>query len=388
MPEGYTPIFKIMKDGTDITENFNDRALSIQVELTGGNNDSDRCLITIDDRDWAVEAVEVGSKIEVYLGYKEVGLAQMGIFEISTVEYGINPRQIKMTGTSVSFMDDLKAPAIVNHDSKTLSEIINGIAATGGVSAYISPELAKIKLPFVNQTTSPLHLLGELERRFGALAKFENGRLIFIDRDEGETASGAEMPVVVFGPAHFSQGYVRHTTRGDYGAVKVGWIDPDTHMKKYHEEKAGDDDGPAFLSNKLARTEEEAKAMARSQMAALRRSTGEAHLTLAKGDPWVRDQQRILVEGMRDRINGSYVIDTVTHTYTKDAGLGTIVFAKPPGTGDDYTSLNEGAFLRLGTKGVVGELGPELPTVDPLAIPPEAPTPRVPTPAPADPENT
>ena len=385
MPAGYTPVFKILKDGNDITNRFNDRTTSIQVQLKGGGGDSDTCSITIDDRDWKIAAVEVEANIEIYLGYKEIGYAQMGLFEVSTVDYEINPRQIKITGTSVSFSSALKAPVNLSHENKTLGQIVNGIAGSGGIEAYISPELAEQQIPFVNQTTSPLHLLHELERRFGALAKVENRKLIFVQRDEGETAGGIEMPVLVLRPGNLSGGFVRHTQRGDYSSAKVGWFDED-HVKRYAEETnhgapTGEDGtakAPAFLSGKIARTEGEAKAMARSQLAALRRSMGEANLTLSKGDPLVRDQMRVLIADMRDKINGSYITDTVTHTYVKDQGIVTEILAKPPGDGADYTSLNDGDFYKLGTGGVVGDAGPQLPD------PSQGPIGGTPSPAPTE----
>ncbi|KQO49159.1 hypothetical protein ASF24_08245 [Methylobacterium sp. Leaf86] len=366
MSIGFTPVYKIVKDGNDITNRFNDRTTEIQIDLKGGNGDSDQCRITVDDRDWMIKSVGKGAKLEVFLGYKEVGLAQMGIFEIDTDEYEINPRLIRLVGNSIGFAGALKAPAIKNFEDKTLGQIVEEIAATGKVSAYISPELAAQKIPMLNQTASPLHVLGELERRFGAMAKFENGKLIFISRDTGEGASGVSTPALVLKPEHIQKGFVRHTQRGDYAGAKVGWFDPATHVKKYVEEKGddatSDDERPTFLSGRLGRTEGEAKAMARSQMAALKRSMGEAHLTLSKGNPWIRDQARVIVAGFRDKIDGSYIIDTVTHSYVKETGITTEILAKPPGTGDDFTSLNEGDFYKLGTAGVVGDRGPELPT--------------------------
>ncbi len=311
------------------------------------------------------------------------------MFEVATVDYEISPAQIRIVGTGVPFTGSLKGPKTQSFQNKTLGDVLNKLAGDGGVKAFISPELAQQKIPFINQITSPLHLIHELERRFGALAKFENGQLIFLPRDSGETTSGLGTMVLVLTPPNVTKGFVRHTTRGDYSSVKVGWYDQD-HKKHYVEEKDGqaktDENGEVpFLSGKLARSENEAKAMAKSQLAMLKRTTGELHVTLSKGDPWVRDQMRTIMKGFRDKINGSYVNDTVTHTYIKDAGIQTEILGKPPGDGADYSALDEGNFYALGSGGVVGPAGPQLPDgskVGESNAPPPEKNPDLPPPPP------
>lgn len=391
MPTGFSPVYKIMKDGTDITGNFNSRTLQIKVKLKGGGGDSDTCEITIDDRDWKFAPVEVRAKLEIYLGYKEIGYAQMGVFEVATVDYEVSPRQIRIIGTSVPFTGTLKAPKVQAFENKTVGDVIQQLAQESGVQASVAPDVAGEKIPHLNLNSSPLHLIHELERRFGALAKFENGRLIFNKRDSGETTSGLGTMVLVLRPENVTRGLVRHTTRGDYASVKVGWYD-ENGIKRYVEEvdptaprgEDGQPGDPTFLSGRIGRTEGEAKAMAKSHLAALKRSNGELHVTLSKGDPWIRDQMRTLMTGFRDKVDGSYVNDTVTHTYMKDAGIQTHILGKPPGDGADYSSLNEGAFYALGSGGVVGPVGPQLPDGSAVGVPEaQLPFPSGPEPLPA-----
>ena len=102
----------------------------------------------------------------------------------------------------------------------------------------------------------------------------------------------------------------------------------------------GDNDSTAmFTPNRKFNNKDEAQAAAESQAEALQRSLGEADLTLAKGDPWIRDNVRMLITGMRDGINGSYITSIVSHTYVKDQGIATHIKAKPPEDGGDYESL-------------------------------------------------
>lgn len=348
-----------MKGGLDITSRFNDRTTEISVTLKGGGGDSDTCKITVDDRDWKIATVEIGAKLEVYLGYKEIGLAQMGVFDVDTVDYVIVPKQIEITGTSTGFEGAIKAPTIKQFENKKVGDIIRELVDGKGGDPYISPELESIELPFLNMSVSPLHMLHELERRLGASAKFINGRFNFTTRDGGEGEDGLVMPVMEIEPWNVTKGFVRHTRRSDFDGVKVGYVD-ENHIKKFvrvqnpnaSTETDGEDQGNDYLSKQLGRTEAEAKSIARSQMQMLKRAQGEAQLSLSKGNPWIRDQQRLLLRKFRSEVAGSYIADTVTHTYIKEPGLMTEILAKPPGDGNDYEGLEENEFWKLGTEGL------------------------------------
>ncbi len=345
MPVGFTPIFRINLDGTDITERFNDRLIRIDVTLAPGGGEQDICSIILDDRDWRLASPIVGRKLEIYLGYKEVGLAQQNVFEVNTVEYFGPPRSIKITGTAVGFMGALKVRDIKSFDGKTLGDIVGDIARKGGVEPMVETGLAQIEVPFLNQTSSSLHLLQELERRYGAIAKFENGKLAFVPRDSNESMSGIAMPILLLRPEHLAQWSVRHNQRGAYSSVKASYIDKDTHQTVWVE--AANPFGPTDAEGKPGKlpyrilmphkTKEQAQAAIKSKLSSLRRSMGQAYFDLSKGDPWIRSNQRIHLASMRDGINGQYQADEVVHTYSKEQGLLTRITANPPGDGLSFS---------------------------------------------------
>lgn len=354
MPTGFTPIYKIVKDGDDITSRFNDRATGITVQLKDGGGDADTCQISVDDRDWMIATVQPGARLEVFLGYKEVGLAQMGVFEIDSVDYNVIPKTIDIIGNSIGFTTPAKQPAIRNHDKPKLGDLIRGIAERHGATAAVSDALDGIELPFANQTSSDLQYLVELERRFGAIATFNNGRLVFQERDTGKALEGTDQQVLLLQPWDIHKAKATHTRRSEYSGAKVGWIDQD-HVKRYVEHAnpsaAQGLDNP-FLSNILGRNENEAKMIAKSQMAQLLRSQGQLTATLAKGNPWLRPQTPILMKRFRSEVNGSYICETVTHTFVSEPGLGTDLTARPPGEGQTYDSLDEKQFYSLGANGL------------------------------------
>lgn len=355
MPVGYTPIYKITKDDLDITDRFNDRMLSIQVVMTSGGGDADRLVINLDNRDFKIATPDAGVKIRLQLGYKEIGLADEGTFEIDDYTFAGGPHTLTITGNSVGFMGALKAPAFQAHEGKSLGEILGQIAEKGGATPAVSPSLANEKVPYFNQSMSPLHMLHELERRFGAIAKFEDGRLIFKPRGDGDTFSGNLMPLLVLTPPMFAaeNGYsVRFSKRTAYAKAMVPWADKDGKTKWEsvdNPNKRNDGANPTetYRYEKLMNSQSEAKKQALSVMNMLRRQECEANFQLAKGDPWVRDQMPILVKDMFDPVNGSYVADTVTHTYVKNAGIQTAIMARLADTPQPFSAADPDSPLGL-----------------------------------------
>jgi hypothetical protein len=184
--------------------------------------------------------------------------------------------------------------------------------------------------------------LQELERKFGGVAKWGNGQLSFTPRDTGSTASGLETPLVVLRPEHFGTLDLVESDRTRYSKVRASYMDKETNLKKYIETPSpvpADSDAPPFTIGNVFNSQAEAEATARSHMGALVRGTVDGNLALAKGDPFIRDQSRILVTGFRDGIDGSYLADAVCHNYTRDGGISTTMHVMSNGNGTSFVDL-------------------------------------------------
>lgn len=373
MATGYTPIYRIFKGGEDITGRFNDRTTQIRVDLQAGDGNDDQCTIMVDDRDWRVGRPIPGEDIQVWLGYLEVGLAYLGTFEIDDVTFLGPPRSIKLVGKSTGSNDIQKAPAIREFDNKSVGDILGQMAEQSGLGLSISGDLAGIKIPFKNQGASNLHTINQLERLTGAVAKVVDGKLMFIKRDGAETASGIALPTLVLRPEHFGTWQVRYSSKPGYGSVKAAWRDKETGVRKWVDAAVGGGSlankfTGAFNIQGIFNSQEEAQQAAQSQAGNFARAEVTAEFDLAKGDPWIRDQQPLLVSGMRDGINGSYVISRATHTYIKNTGIKSQLECKAPGTGVDFEQASE-QFMKPEPGELLGEFlrkHPDLPDFDQL----------------------
>jgi len=345
-----TPIYKIERGGIDITGRFNDRCTAINVTLTAGAGSGDVLKITLDDRDWAIAKPNVGEIIDVYLGYVEAGLAKMGTFEISRVVFEWVPKSISLEGSSIGFQSAVKAPAIKTYADRTLGDVVRDIAKSAGVAANISPELEGVKVPERNVTTSPLQLLTELEFEHGAVAKWGDGRLGFTVRDSGKSPAGESTPLVVLRPEHIAELSIHTETRPSFSKARMSWFDQDEVVRKWVEAPAprgANGSFPAFNIGRMANSKEEAERIAKSQISYLTRNQSEGQITLSRGNPFVRDQSRILITETRDGIAGSYVADVVSHSYVKGSGLGTAMSIRSDGDASDFTPELEGSETEL-----------------------------------------
>lgn len=342
MPTGFTPIYRVERGGLDITGKLSDRCVSIRVDFSAGDGQEDKAQFVFDDRDWSIARPNVGDILSISMGYVEVGLAFMGSYKIDKVSFVGMPKAIQVSATSSGADTFMKSHIIQDFKGKTLGDLFGSMAQKGGISAEVHPSLKDKTVDFKNVFTSPNQFVAELSRHFGAVAKIANNKLQVVPEDKGQTASGEQKPVIVLGPAHFGEWEVTHDQQPAYGKVKAGYVDPKDYVTRFMESVtgiAGNSGEPPFTINRKFNSKEEAQAAAESQMQSLQRSLGTLSCTLAKGDPWIHDQQRILIRNMRDGVNGSYVSDLVTHVYVKDAGISTSIHAKAPADAGDFESL-------------------------------------------------
>ncbi len=369
MPIGFTPTYQIIKDGIDISGHFNDRTTSIRVDFAGGDGSGDTATLSLDDRDWQIARPNVGDRISLYLGYVEVGLAPMGVFEFDEVTFSLIPKSITLKCSSTGQRSLLKSQQTKNYTNQSLGDIFTDLAKRGGLSAEVHPDIARKMVAALNATTSPMQAISELERHYGAVAKVSDGKLTVVPRDGGQSPSLQTAPIVVFSPEHFGHCEVRHTSRSAYTSVKAAYVD-ENHVTQFVEQALPGIDALTglgsipFVPERKFNDRATAEAAAKAQAQSLTRSLGEASIEMAKGDPWIRDQQRFLIRGTRDGMNGSYVTDLVSHTYVKESGITTALKARPDGDGEDYESLFKAAtpeqakalFLNPPLGGVIGEV--------------------------------
>jgi len=373
MPSGYKPTFAIYKGGEDLTARFRDRTTSIVVELTAGGGAQDSVTITLDDRDFKIASPQVKDRLEVHLGYEGVGLAFMGSFEINKVTYSFPPRTITVCGTTASSLNDLKTQRITNIVDKTVEQILAEAGNPLGFKIDLHPSIADAKIPSLSNITSFGGLINRLERQYDAVAKITDGRVSLVPRSGGSSVSDFSQPTYVLRDYSFADLEVTKESRGDFAKAVADYRDENgnrTPAEAAMSAVTGLDSEAIFKLPHVFASKEEATAAAKSTMAQLDRSGDRIGATLAEGDPWVRDLQRIVVSGIRPGIDGSYTLDAVRHSYEKGTGLRTTFSGQGGvnGLAAEFASsttsaasggVPSGVFLTVGPGQVFGQvLGP------------------------------
>lgn len=337
MLEGRVPIFRIMRGDTDITDLFQDRATRIEIKSKERSGEGDEFEVDIDDRDFLLDVPFPEDPISFMLGYKELGMSDMGKFEMGIVRHHGPPATLTVTGSSQGYADAHRAPAIANFSEQNLGAIITKAFEHSKLIVKVGQKFTGIKIPHLNQFSSAMHMVNDLARRYNAIARFTNGFLLFMERDVGETISGNSLPMFAVRREDIASWDVTINERPAYEEVQVAWWSDEFHVRIFEKAKVFPTipmvgNSGTFVSNEIAQTREEAIARAQSRANALARMTRRITLTLAKGNPWVKAGIPMIVTGMRDTVDGNYMIDLVTHTYTKNQGIETVIEAH---AGDD-----------------------------------------------------
>ena len=126
------------------------------------------------------------------MGYAETVMYDMGTFQVDDLYYEWTPKTMRSTRKLTRlFSTDAKSPIITSYDGQTLGSIVGSIAQSAGVITQGRRDpCCAIQVPFLNQHASSMHLLQELERRFGGLAKFQRSGTCPSRRAEPATVHG------------------------------------------------------------------------------------------------------------------------------------------------------------------------------------------------------
>lgn len=340
---GHTPTFSISKDGDDISAKIGDRVLSIRVESRDGGGEADVVDIALDDRDWNITAPSIGdgsASLSVALGYAETVLWALGTFQVDEVSFDWTPKIMRLHGNSLGMTTNAKAPIIASYDGKTLGDIVGSIAESAGVEPKVDPALAGIQVPYWNQSTSSMHMLQDLERKFNGLAKFSDGYLSFTQRGTGDSASGTSIGTFVLTPEDFGPGgcSIKTTNNSSFSQVQAGWWDAVNNQVQWVTSSVtgSPNSQVPFTVRRVHPSQAEAQAVADSTMSQLNRKCKEGTLVLAKGAPSIRGGQGFAIQGCRDGIDGSYLVRRAIHTLEKEGGITTVLDVFDEGNGVDF----------------------------------------------------
>lgn len=305
------PIFRIKSNEKDITDTIAKYFKSITIDDENGYL-SDRVSLVLADNG-KIEIPEKRSILTIAIGYKS-RLINFGKFLITSITG--NGLTLTISATSAHFKSSLTCRREKSWRLITLDKIIAQIAAQNDLKPAISKVFYSIRIDQRNQTSeSDLNYLTKLARDYGASFKIQDGKLIFIEKNKGKTATGQNLPIVeiseIVGNYSFSI-----SDRGGYTGVRAFWQDIPGGERKHI--LVGESEN-IFDVKQASRNKIEAQGKAQSKFDELQSQSKSLSLSIT-GNPKLITGQKARIYGIRSGLDGLWIIEKTNHSITPTKG--------------------------------------------------------------------
>jgi uncharacterized protein len=255
----------------------------------------------------AIEWPANGQVFDVDIGYEDL-LVDVGSYAVQHIAVSGPPRTLKIEATALQRNKSLKSQREQSWDSVTLGSIVQEIARRSGLKAAVAVDLQNTLIDHEDQTESVIAFMTRLGRRYDAVIKVSSGNLIAVKVGKAKTASGRDLPAInVSNPISYE--YSGDQTKG-YTGVRAFWYDSGAVRKQ--TVLVGKEGVVLELDfNKVA--EDGARKAAESKFRDVARKGKTLSLTVS-GNPELAAELKCTVLGIRDGVDGEWIIKSVEHT--------------------------------------------------------------------------
>lgn len=326
------PVVEVTIDGKAVAGAFYERLVDLSVTDKEGVS-ADTFSVNLNDGPPDFLALpRTGAIAEIRLGYRATGVSSVGRFTVDKVEAKCLPYSLSVSGKAADLRGGkLKENQERHWDQKTLGDIVAEIAGEAGLRPTIDQAIANHRYDWLaQQDESDLHFLERLARRHNALFSIKSGRLVFAERGSGNGAAGTFVGSVFVTPAIILQGSCSFEAndRTRYSKVVAYYQDRDNAERVEVEADADADGDSVFRIPEPFADPAEADKAAQAKAKDLERGKGSASVTVV-GDTSIIAGAPLIFDGVRPGLDGvPYMIETVTHEYSKSAGFRTKIDAK------------------------------------------------------------
>lgn len=315
---GLKPCFQVVANGNDISETIFKLFESISITDKTGI-ESDTCEISlIDDPAQPIAMPARGAELKVSIGYDDV-MVPMGMFVVDEIELSGPPEKMIIRAHAAVQTESKNGKTSLQSQKTrtwpkdtTISSAVMKIAAEHNLTYTVSETLKKVKLPQLAQSDeSDLSFLMRLAKRYDAICKPADGKLLFVKRGE------IKLDTIELTRYQVGRWSMTRSSRDSTGTVIAYWHDK--AKAKKHEVTLGDGEPVRRLRHHYP---DEKSAQAAAQAALDESKRNEDKLTLElPGDPALSAESPLLLSNFREGIDGDWIIDSVTHTINKSVGF-------------------------------------------------------------------
>lgn len=342
---GIYPGIILTANGNDISSIVEGRLIDIVLTDTVGM-ESDFLEIRLTDTDPLnpLELPPTGAELELSIGY-DGQLVPMGLFVCDEVELAGWPSEMTIRARAAVYKKskagkaDLQTQKSRSWPSGTkLGDLVKKIAAEHGLEPKIAESLASIELPHTDQTDeSDLNLLIRLAKKYDAIVKPADGKLILAQRGKAKSVSGESLGSVTVSPSMVTNYRMIISNRETAGMVVAYWHA--VRSAKRNEVKVGAGEPVRRLRNYYP-SQEMALAAARSELQRRQRGQQTIAMTVV-GKPNILAEAEMELSGFRPDVDGTWLISRVTHKISASTGYICDVECEKPNASEEAEIAQE-----------------------------------------------
>jgi phage protein D len=230
----------------------------------------------------------------------------------------------------------MTAPKSFSWHEYLLQDIVFAIATLNGFDqAMVDKSLQGIFIKHLDQSNeSDIALLQRLAQDLGAFIKAVDNVLIFSHRRRAVSVTGKPMPQTNLTRQDITSYNMTIAERGKYGKVIAKWHDFTSGEEMKVE--AGQDE-PAFTIRHTFANKQRAKLAVNARLEEFTHGSQSLELAII-GNPNITAESLVNLQGLSHKINGKWVVMSITHDFTNSGYTCDLSCQKPV----DVTPLLKG----------------------------------------------
>ena len=318
-----TPTCCIVAEGADITALINDRLLLLRTTDKPGM-ESDDFELRIDDRDSAVSLPSRGASIEVFLGYSGTALTRLGRYTVDEVELSGPPDTLVIRGKASDMRGSGKTTRSGSWENVSLASIVNDVAARNGWQPVYPMGTVVPRADQLNE--SDFNFITRLARQYDCTAKVADGKLLVLQRQAGQSASGKVLGAITLTRSDVSRWQFRLADRSTHKAVSTQHQDKKTGklaIITLDNDQAPDGLPPVHTDRHIYPNKSAAEQAAKARLSTFNRSTAAVRLEMP-GRTDLFAERMINTQGFKPGLDGEYLVDSVEQVFTQSGWSTTV----------------------------------------------------------------
>lgn len=322
--------YMIKVGGKNVTSTFAPILISLSVSDKAGTH-SDTATITVDDTGAHVRLPRTGDKVVISIGSSSSGLSEVFRGTVDEAKADGNRssgRTVTVTAKGVDTTKKAKEPQQRHFDDDTVQGILDKAAKDADIKKVtIKDGLGSAKRKYLEmRDESFIHLGERLAREIGGNFKIRDDEAIITKRNG--TSEGSIS--AVWGKNLHSYSISPKLGRPQFNKTKGRWYDKEKAKWQENEKSTSVKNGVATIVHRyILPDEDEAGQNTDSAKATTERDAGDGTVTIELNPGAKPDGECVVKVGKKD-VDGTYSIETVTHTINRGSGGGTSLSINHP----------------------------------------------------------